>query len=153
MLKAQAECLAERLEEIKPLLPVHWEKLALDKEAVPLDPQYALYLAREEAGQLLLVTLRDDGKMIGYWIAFVCAGLHYQTCLTATMDIWNLLPDYENGVAAMILMKEVHREYKRLGVNRSFASEKIHKPCGRLFKAFGYEAIETHYSKLIGGPT
>ncbi len=44
----------------------------------------------------------------------------------------------------------VEREYRRRGVNRSFVGEKLHRPCGRLYKAFGYEAIETHYSKWWG---
>lgn len=150
MLTAQVENLAERLEEIKPLLPVHWDKLALDKDRFPLDPQYSIYIAREEVGELLFVTLRDAGRLVGYWLSFIAPGLHYQTCLTATQDIWNVLPDYENGVAAMVLMRVVHKEYERRGVQRSFVNEKIHKPCGRLFKAFGYEPVETYYSKLIG---
>lgn len=151
MITAQVESFTERLDELKPLLPVHWEKLALDKDRVPLDPQYGIYIEREARGELLFITLRDAGRMVGYWIAFIAPGLHYRTCLTATMDIWNVLPEYENGVAAMILIRAVEKEYGRRGVKRSFVGEKLHRPCGRLFKAFGYEPVETHYSKMIGG--
>lgn len=150
MIKAQPESFIDNLEELMPLLPEHWDKLALDKDRFPLDPQYPLYFAAEEAGQLLFMTLRDDDRMIGYWIAFIAPGMHYRTCLTATQDIWNIVPEYQSTVGPMILLRAVHKEYKRLGVNRSFVNEKMHLPCGRLFKAFGYEPIETHYSKLIG---
>lgn len=158
-LTATVESFTERLPELKVLFPAHWEKLALDKDQIPLDPQYEVYAQYEARGELLFIALRDGGRMVGYWSAHVAPGLHYQSCLTAMMDMWNVLPEYENGVAAMILMKAVEREYRRRGVNRSIVSEKIHRPCGkakngkpegRLYRAFGYEPAETHYSKLIG---
>lgn len=151
MITAQPESITTAIHngEILELLPIHWEKLALNKDTVPLDPQYETYLERERRGEVMYVTLRDKGKLIGYWIAFIAPGLHYRTCLTAMMDIWNLLPGYENGRAALILMRAVEREYKRRGVNRSFIGEKLHTPTGRLFKAFGYEPVETYYSKWI----
>lgn len=151
MLTTQVESLTEAYHsgELQSLLPIHWNKLALDKGKVPLDPQYEIYLQKDAQGQVTYVTLRDAGRLVGYWIAFIAPGLHYKTCLTAMMDIWNLLPEYENGRAALILMRAVEREYKRRGVNRSHIGEKLHKPSGRLFKAFGYEPIETYYSKWI----
>lgn len=63
MLTAQVESFADRLHELKPLLPLHWEELALDKDKVPLDPQYDTYIAREDHGEVLFVTLRDDMLM------------------------------------------------------------------------------------------
>lgn len=152
MITAQPESISEAIHsgEIMQLLPIHWEKLALDKQEIPLDPQYETYLEKDRQGSVMYMTLRDRGRLVGYWIAFIQPGLHYRTCLTAQMDIWNLLPEYETGSAALILMRAVEREYKRRGVNRSFIGEKLHKPTGRLFKAFGYEPIETYYSKLIG---
>ena len=152
MLTAQVESVSYAITsgEIIPLLSVHWDKLALHKESVPLSPQYDIYLHRDARGEVMYVALRDAGKLVGYWIAFIAPGLHYKTCLTAMMDIWNLLPGYENGRAALILMRAVEREYARRGVNRSFIGEKLHKPTGRLFKAFGYEPVETYYSKWIG---
>ena len=150
MITAQVESFTERLEELKPLISLHWDKLAKDRDSVPLDPRYDVYALLEEAGELMFVTLRDRGRLVGYWIAIIAPGFHYQGCLTATMDIWNLLPDYEDGVAAMVLMRAVEREYRRRGVRRAFAGEKIHRPCGRLYRVFGYEPVEVHYSKLMG---
>lgn len=151
MITAHVEAWLDCLEEMKPLFPQHWEKLALNKDAVPLDPQYFAYHERDARGEVCVIVLRDAGRIIGYWIAFVAPGLHYQTCLTAIMDIWNVLPEYESTMAPLVLMRAVEREYKRRGVMRSVVGEKLHKPCGRLFVAFGYEAIEKTYSKWIGG--
>ena len=150
MITAQVESFTERLEELKPLIPLHWEKLARDRASVPLDPRYDVYGRLDEAGELMFVTLRDRGRLVGYWIAIIAPGFHYRSCLTATLDIWNVLPEYENGVTAMILMRAVEKEYRRRGVRRAFAGEKIQHPCGRLYRAFGYVPVETHYSKLMG---
>lgn len=149
MISAQVESLTATLEELKPLLPIHWQKLALNKAEVPLDPRYEIYLERDALGEVLFATVRDSGKLVGYWVGFVSAGLHYKTCLTHIMDIWNVLPDYESTTAPLSLMRCVERELKRRGVQRSFVGEKLHKPCGRLFRAFKYEPVETMYSKLI----
>ena len=151
MITATLESFTERVEELRPLLLSHYEKLALDRERVPLDPQWEHYFAKEQLGELMFVVLRDNGRMVGYWIAFIAPGLHYKTCLTATMDIWNVLPEYERAGPIITLMRAVEREIERRGVNRSFVGEKIHRPCGRLYRAFGYEPIETYYSKLLGG--
>ena len=150
MMTAQVESFTRRLEELKPLLGRHWEKLAENRDSVALDPRYEVYAELDEAGELMLVTLRDRGRLAGYWIAVISPGLHYRSCLTATMDIWNILPEYEGGVAAMILMRAVEKEYRRRGVMRAFAGEKIRRPCGRLYRAFGYGPVETHYSKMMG---
>ena len=150
MITASVESFTERQVELKRLFSLHWEKLAQDRDSVPLDPRYDVCARLEEAGELMLVSLRDRGRLVGYWVAVISPGLHYQGCLTAAMDIWNVLPEYENGVAAMILMRAVETEYRRRGVRRAFAGEKIHRPCGRLYRAFGYEPVEVHYSKMMG---
>ncbi len=144
------ESFSQRFDEFRQLTDGHWRKLALDQDKVPLDPQWEVYFAKEQTGELLFVALRDRGQMVGYWLAFIAPGLHYKTCLTAQMDIWNVLPEYEKTMASLILMRAVEREYARLGVNRSFAGEKLHRPCGRLYEAFGYGLVERYYSKLIG---
>src|SRR6185436_8871648 len=85
MITAQVESLTERLEELKAFFPKHWDVLALNKDVVPLDPQYAKYLRRDALGLVLFVSLRKDGDLIGYFVGFVAPGLHYQTCLTLQM--------------------------------------------------------------------
>jgi len=150
LLTASVESFIENVAELRSIIDDHYEKLALNKHVIPLAPQWEVYFAREEAGELLFIPLRDAGRMVGYWIAFIAPGLHYKTCLTATMDIWNVIPEYERTRAPLVLMTAVEKEYRRRGVNRSFVGEKMHRPCGKLYRKFGYDPVETHYSKLIG---
>ena len=93
MITAHQERIADRLEELKVLLPIHYKELALNQEHVPLDPQYEIYLRREEAGEVIFTVIREAGEMIGYFIGFIAPGLHYKTCLTCTMDIFFIAQD------------------------------------------------------------
>ena len=118
MITSQVEPFPPFLKEVKPILPIHWEELALHKEKVPLDPQYNVYLERDAQGGVILVTAREDGKLIGYFVGFIAPGLHYQTCLTCTMDIFYVHPDHRGGGTGYHLFKSAEKELKRRGVQR-----------------------------------
>ncbi len=149
MITAQVERLTERLEEMKPLFPLHWEELALNKDRVPLDPQYDVYLERDSRGEVLFVTLRELGELVGYFVGFVVPGLHYRTCLTLTTDIFYVRPD-KRGRCGVKLFREVEREAKRRGVKRMFVGSKCHKDASWLFERLGYTEVERYYSKWMG---
>jgi GNAT superfamily N-acetyltransferase len=150
MLTTQVEPWSEFVVEVQPLFPQHWEELALNKDKVPLAPQYHVYAAREAAGELMVITLRDKGRLVGYFVGIVAPGLHYGTCLTLTMDIFWTHPDIRGGFAGVKLFRAVEKEAKRRGVQRMFYGSKLHKDCGSLFRYLGLEPIETYYSKWIG---
>lgn len=150
MITCHVEKLADSLEELKPVLPLHYEELALHKEHVPLDPQYDVYLAREREGQLLFVVLRDAGKMVGYFIGFIAPGLHYKTCLTCQMDIFYVHPDHRGNGGGAQLFTFVEAELKRRAVQRVFVGSKCHKDASWLFERLGYDMVEIYYSKWLG---
>lgn len=150
MLTAQVEPFRPFLLEVQDLLSKHWEELALNKDKVPLDPQYDVYAARDAAGQVMVVTLRDAGRLVGYFIGFVAPGLHYQTCLTLTMDIFWTHPDIRGGFGGVRLFRAVEKEAKRRGVHRMFYGSKLHKDASRLFEFLKMEPVEMYYSKWIG---
>lgn len=150
MLTPSIESFTEKLDELKVLLPLHWEELALNKDKVPLDPQYEVYMQRELRGGLLFITLRDAGKLVGYFIGFIAPGLHYKTCLTLTMDIFFVHPKARGQRGGVVLLKAVENECIRRGVDRMFLGSKLHKDASRLFEALGYSEVEKYYTKWIG---
>lgn len=150
MITAQVENLTEHLEELKPLFPLHWDELALNKDKVPLDPQYDVYLKRDAMGEILFVTLREFGKLVGYFVGFITYGLHYRTCLTLTLDIFFVHPDYRQGRAGFKLFKAAEKEAKRRGVQRMLVGSKTHRDASRLFEALGYTEVERYYSAWLG---
>ena len=150
MITCQVEPFPPFLEEVKPILPILWEELALHKEKVPLDPQYNVYLERDAQGGVISVTAREDGKLIGYFVGFIAPGLHYQTCLTCTMDIFYVHPDHRGGGTGYHLFKSAEKELKRRGVQRLFVGSKLHKDASWLFEKLGYEEVERYYSAWLG---
>jgi GNAT superfamily N-acetyltransferase len=150
MITCHVESFIEMLPELQPLLPLHYEELALDQDKVPLDPQYELYFERERNGQLIFVTLREAGVLIGYFIGFIAPGLHYKTCLTCHMDIFYVHPEKRGGRAGIKLFKFVEAELKRRGVDRWFVGSKCHMDASWLFRYLGFEQIEIYFSKWIG---
>jgi hypothetical protein len=150
MITAQVEPYSKCLPELMECYDLHWEELALNKDKVPLDPQYDLYEARDDAGQLLLVTLRETGRLVGYFIGFIAPGFHYKTCLTLTMDIFWTHPDVRGGFSGVKLFRLVEKEAKRRGVHRMFYGSKMHKDASRLFEYLKMEPVEIYYTKWIG---
>lgn len=140
------------LEEAKALFPLHWEELALNKDKVPLDPQYEIYLERDKRGEILLIVGRSSGKLIGYFVGFVAPGLHYRTCLTLTLDIFWVHPEYRGG-QGIKLFKAVEAEARRRGVQRMFVGSKLHKDASWLFERLGYTEVERYYSLWLGAPS
>jgi len=150
MITAHVESFRERLAELQQLLPAHYGELALDQDHVPLSPQYDVYIEREHRGELLFVTLRDAGELVGYFIGFIAPGLHYSTCLTCTMDIFYVRKDRRTGSAGVRLFRFVEKELRRRGVQRWFMGSKVHADASALFERIGARKVEIYYSKWIG---
>lgn len=150
MITCHVESFMQMLPQLKVLLPLHYEELALDKQHVPLSPLYDVYQQQEEAGKLLFVTLRDAGELVGYFIGMIGPGLHYSTCLTCTMDIFYVRKDKRTGSAGVRLFRFIEKELRRRGVQRWFMGSKIHADASALFKRIGAKPVEVYYSKWLG---
>lgn len=154
MLTAQVEPLRDCLSEIKGLLPAHYDELSEHKlRGIPLDPNFGLYLQRESHGELLLVTLRDDGALIGYVVSFVTPGLHYQSCLTSLSDIFFVYPDRRGAQGGALLFSEWERECRRRGVRLMMAGIKVKhaKHARALLEMIGFFEAEIMFWKFLDG--
>lgn len=150
MITALVEPFSANIEELKLIIPLHYEDLALNKDKVPLSPRWDLYLQQEANGELFFVALRESGALAGYFIGFVAPGLHYSTCLTCIQDIFYVKPDERGQAAGKILFDYVETELKRRGVQRLVVNSKNHFPAAWMFRKLGFEEIETIHSKWLG---
>ena len=150
MITFQPESLEACMDEWKTLLPLHYRELALNQDKVPLSPRYDIYIANERADQLIFVTIRDDGELVGYFVGFIAPGLHYSTCRTCNMDIFFVHPDRRGGSAGLKLFRAVEVELRKRGVDRWFMGSKIYADASALFKRIGAEHVENYYSKWLG---
>lgn len=159
LITCQVEAFAPFLQEVQGLLPRHYEELALNRDKVPLDPNFEEYLRRDAEDQVLTVTAREAGRLCGYFVGFVAPGLHYRTCLTLTMDLFWLEPAVraadsleliEADMLARQLFDVVIAEAKRRGVQRPFFGSKVMKDAAVLFESLGLVEVERYYSGWWG---
>jgi hypothetical protein len=149
MIAAQ-ESLSMAFDEIRACLDTHYEQLSLHRGRFPWVCNFAEYWRREADGELLVVVLRERGEAVGYYVGFVRPGLHYQTCLTLTMDVFWIKPEWRDiGMGALRLFRKVEQSARLRGVNLMMAGSKLHQDSSRLFKALGYAPAEQWHYKFL----
>lgn len=152
MIKYSVEKLDDVYAEFeRALMPDHWRECAEHKDDVPLLPDYEAFKQAENNGLLLIITVRDEGALIGYWAGFVRKHIHYKSTVTAHTDIFYLQPAYR-ARCARGLFKFLHAELKTRNVVKVFNRAKLEtvNNAGRFLEAMGYELVEYGYSYFLG---
>lgn len=136
--------------DLKPLLDLHWEEIALDKDAIKLNPDFDLYISMEEQKMLSTITVREEGKLIGYQLAILSYNMHYKDSYEALVDIYYIHPDYRKGRVGIKLFKYCEEVYREKGVNKISTACKLHHDVGSVFLYLKYKETERVFTKLIG---
>jgi len=144
------EKIKDTIEELKPLLEAHYKEVHLFPDKIPFNPDYDTYLAMEEAGVINLITVRDEGKLIGYTVAFLYPNLHYQDHVYAVNDIIYLDPLYRKEGHVDTLLRYAENVYKRLGASVMTLHMKVGIPFKGACERNGIELKEHMYMKYIG---
>lgn len=144
------ETLALCWDEGQELLQEHWREIALNRDQIVLAPDLASYQDMERRGQLLLVTMRVEGKLVGYHASLIRPHLHYRHSLTAFTDVFYVKPEHRLGRNAMHLFEHVEYQLKNRGVERMYASCKLSLDLLPLFtRVLGWTEIERVFSKMV----
>lgn len=146
----QVESFEDTVEEMKPLFDLHWEEIAIHRDKIKLNPDYEQYALLCEAGALHIVTARDGGKMIGYFISFLQPHLHYLDHTFAINDVLFLLPEYRHTDIGAGMFMYAEEKLKEAGASVIIIHMKTHAPFDSLCLALGYENVERNYSKYVG---
>jgi GNAT superfamily N-acetyltransferase len=146
----QVERWAEFVEDLSTLWDAHWEEVALDKDKIKLDPHVAEYERLDETGQLHIVSMRDDGWLVGYSMFIVRPHLHYVQSLSAFNDVYYVKPEYRGKLATFRFFQYQEATLKERGVERMFTGTKMHLDNGRFFERLGWTETERLYTKYIG---
>jgi GNAT superfamily N-acetyltransferase len=156
LINFSVETVDQVLEDIKPLLQNHWDEIAAYKDKIPLAPNYGEYLKVEKAGNLLICTVRDDGKLVGYSIYFVRQGVHYSKNIVAVNDIFYVAPSHrrrrvnqELVATALIKYAEIILKQSRL-VSVISMRIKVWKDWSTLAERQGYKRVEYVHQKYVG---
>jgi GNAT superfamily N-acetyltransferase len=138
--------------ELKPLLEEHYAEISTHKDhGVPLEPQVAVYEAREADGSLMMTIGREAGDIVCYFVCFIAPGLHYASCLTCSPDIFYVRPDQRAGRTGIRMFRFVEDELKRRGVMRWAVGSKVQHDASALFRYLDFKPVETMYEKWLDG--
>lgn len=118
-----AEKFADCLEELKPLHERHWAETEQYRHGLALKPNYEGMLAFERAGQLLQITVRHQGKLVGGIRMFVTSSWHSEN-MVASEDTLFILPEHRNG-ASWLAMKLLRYTVSCLEVLRDARNEEV----------------------------
>lgn len=135
--------------EIKPLIKLHWQEIALDKESIPLDPDWDEYDRLASKDQLHLLTARNGSELIGYYVGIVRPHLHYKSTLMAFNDVMYIKPEHRQGMVGIRLLKEIEKTLKDRGVKKMFMNTKEHHNFGVILERLGYKKSESIFIKSI----
>lgn len=129
----------------------HWHEVGLDRERVPLKPDWRRYQKLEEAGILRCWAARDSFAIAGYIFWFVQPHIHYSATQHAFCDIYYLDPAWRGGWNAYRMFRSSIAALKAdCGVEKAYLFEKLHLPTrAGMFRRLGFKPIETTYSALL----
>lgn len=164
MITFQAEKLMDVREEVWPLLLRHWDEIALNKDAVPLNPDWDTYGVLETQGMLHVTTARSDaGEIVGYASYVIVPNLHYKTMMVADGDIFYLAPEHRRGTTGLRLLRETEKHILAFCAASGkphdcvyiINKEKEHfrkegrSVVGPIMTHLGFKLIEHYYAKRI----
>ena len=149
MITFQKESWIDLLPELPAIFLAHWEEVALERTVIPLEPDWERYSRMDLEGVSHMLTVRDDGILVGYYHAIVMPHLHYRSSKTAWSDLIYLHPEYRKGLTGYKMLKHAEKMLKDLGVQRSYLMTKAHLPINILMKRLKYRLVERTFTKLL----
>ncbi len=146
----------ERLTDVMPewklCLDAQWRENGKFHDAIPLDPDFAQYLALDSMGALSMIVARDqDGGFVGYLLAIVNSHLHHKSTRFAHVDIFWMDPRFRRGINGFRLFSEFEAEMRRLGVRQVVGHSAIGSgpDSSAIYLAMGYQHVEAIFMKAV----
>lgn len=125
-------------EEIKPNIPRHYSEMTEGDDYGPPDIDWEMYLHLSALNKCLVVTVRDDGKLVGYSVYSVGRNPRYKTITQACSDGIFLEREYR-GKLSRIFMKKADEYLKKIGVRETIyilSDDRV----GRVLGGNGYKS-------------
>lgn len=146
MITYQVETIEATRQESLPLLDRHYEEIAQFKDVQRLDPDWDSYLVLERLGKLWVMTVRDDGKLVGYIVMIITKAPHYKGLLMANEDLHFLLPEYRKGLTGYRLLAKTKQAMKDMGCKLATMRCKAGMSHAALFERLDGELTDLVYA-------
>lgn len=144
----QVESVENWASECMDLVRAHWQELGLDLD-LEIAPDFKKMKAMEDADMFHIITVREDGKMVGYLLAVVSVHLHYRNSpKMLIVDAYYVDPKYRTGIGVRMIKYTEHLAL-RLGCIKVYFSCKVHEDHSALFVALGYRLSDFAFTRRL----
>jgi len=136
--------------ELPPLFQEHWREASLEKD--PLDPDWDRYYSWDVSGMLRVLTIRDQGRLVGYLFLLLSPHVDSKQMLYAHAEKFWLDPVFRAGWTGIKLFKEAIRGATEWGAKELSVPVGLHVMDGRLeklLKRLGFRPVETIHARRL----
>lgn len=146
----------ELFDELVPLARKGWAESTVAKAETcawygerdfDIDPDFEQYDALTRVGALVLITMRDEGDLVGYVTGTCFRGMHHRHFIVAQSDSFYVEPPYRGHVPRLV------RAYEREMIGRGAVAlnwlTHTNGPVFKLLLRLGYVADETMLEKKV----
>lgn len=147
----QRETLFDVIEEVQPLLELHYNELTLNKECIRLQPRWDVYTELERLGLFVLFTAREGVPLAGYNAFFLQSHMHYASLKTAQNDVLFMHPAYRRGTTALRFLDYCEQQLTEMGAGKIGYHIKFSLDWRPILHRRGYCDEEVMCAKLLQG--
>lgn len=145
---AQEVMTTKFLEELVPLLHLHWKEVAHFKD-IRLNPNLKFYKDLEQAKILRVYTIRKTEKLVGYAVFFVQKDPHHQHSVQAVQDLLFLSPSLRAKLIGYRFLKWCDKQLTKEGVEVIYHGVKKSHNFGLMLEKLGYECVDLIYARRV----
>lgn len=134
--------------EIEPNVERHYSEMTEGDDYGPPDIDWALYLALSKADRCIVVTVRDEGKLVGYSAYIIGKNPRYKTRTQASSQGLFLEKEYRGRLSG-IFIKKADEYLRKIGVHETayiLSDDRV----GHLLGRHGYESKYKVWSVKYG---
>jgi L-amino acid N-acyltransferase YncA len=132
-----AEDFEAALPELKPLHAMQWEEIDERNGKIPMNPDYAGYIALNRAGRSLQFTVRKDGELVGQALVRFGLSMHTRT-MVGNEDTFYMRPDHRGGFTMLRFVRYMAACAAAMGVREMRTSSKLANKSYLLMQRAGF---------------
>lgn len=114
---------------------------------LPMKIDWAAYVFLQEQGILFALTVRKDGKIVGYCTYVINEHLRYRV-LMAVADVYFVHPS-ERGITGLKMLKKAEELLRKRNVKAIVNHCKVKNDFGKIFERMGYKPLEKTFIKYF----
>lgn len=145
----QRETIFDVIEEVQPLLDLHYDELCLNKDLAKLAPRWDVYTEMERLGCFVVFTAREDGRLVGYSAFFLQPHMHYSGFVVAQNDIFYIAQEHRRGTTALRFLRYSETALKELGAQKLVYHCKYSNNLAPILHRLSYRDEEVMTAKLL----